>query len=118
GAAIAALQRGLEIYPDDVDASRQLAWELATAPDPGLRDAVEARRLAEFAFAKNAGNPLASDTLAAAMAENGIYTEAAALAETALGLLQDNEDQLRGEIIERRELYLANKPYRQTIPQN
>ena len=118
GAAIAALQRGLEIYPDDVDASRQLAWELATAPDPGLRDAVEARRLAEFAFAKNAGNPLASDTLAAAMAENGIYTEATALAETALGLLQDNEDQLRGEIIERRELYLANKPYRQTIPQN
>ena len=118
GAAIAALQRGLEIYPDDVEASRQLAWELATAPDPELRDAVEARRLAQFAFAKNAGNPLASDTLAAAMAENGIYTEAAALAETALGLLQENEDELRGEIIERRDLYLANKPYRQTVPQN
>ena len=117
-AAIAALQRGLEIYPDDVDASRQLAWELATAPDPEVRDAVEARRLAEFAFAKNAGNPLASDTLAAALAENGIYTEAAALAETALGLLQENEDELRGEIIERRDLYLANKPYRQTVPQN
>ncbi len=45
-------------------------------------------------------------------------TEAAALAETALGLLQDNEDELRGEIIERHKLYLANKPYRQTIPQD
>ncbi len=85
-------------------------------PTRSLRDAVEARRLAEFAFSQNAGNPLANDTLAAAMAESGIYSRPSALAETALKLLQDEEDKLRGAIIERRDLYLASQPYRQTAP--
>jgi len=115
-AAIETLERGLRIHPGDADASRQLAWELATAPDASLRNAAEARRLAEFAFSQSAGNPLSSDTLAAAMAESGIYSEAIALAETALELLPDEDDTLRRAIMARRDLYLASKPYRQAAP--
>jgi len=112
--AIVVLRHGLEINPADVEMSRRLAWELATAPDKDLRNGKEAQRLAEYALSQRAGDPVFSDTLAAAMAENGDFAQAIEFADIALELLdRDGPDALRSAIIGRRELYLAQKPFRQ-----
>ncbi len=112
--AIAVLRHGLEINPADVEMSRRLAWELATAPDEDLRNGNEAQRLAEYALSQRAGDPVFSDTLAAAMAENGDFAQAIEFADIALELLDpDGPDALRSAIVGRRELYLAQKPFRQ-----
>jgi tetratricopeptide (TPR) repeat protein len=91
--AIALLREGLRRQPDDRPARLLLAWELATAPDPRLRNGAEALRLAQGAV-QEAG-PQALHVLAAALAETGRFEEAlrtareaAARAESA-GLKED-----------------------------
>jgi tetratricopeptide (TPR) repeat protein len=111
--AIRVLTEGLQQGPADPNNARLLAWELATAPDPALRNGAEARRLAEYAFSRRAGDPLFADTLAAALAEAGEFADAATLATTALDLAPADGGDLKTAIAARRELYLAGKPYRQ-----
>jgi Flp pilus assembly protein TadD len=68
-AAIAGFRRALALRPDWVPPLVALAWSLATAPDPALRDADEAVRLAERAADLTGGRDrTALDALAAARA--------------------------------------------------
>jgi tetratricopeptide (TPR) repeat protein len=87
--AVAArhFRRALEIQPDLLFARAQLAWLLATCPDPAVRNGLEALRTAEPLPAASEGrSPRAWDILAAACAEAGDFTRAVSLAERALDL--------------------------------
>ena len=69
-AAVASLDRAVAIWPDDYDANSRLAFLLATATDPALRDPPRAVALAERAASER--REFASlSTLAAAYAAAG-----------------------------------------------
>jgi protein O-mannosyl-transferase len=66
-----------------------LAWLRATSPDAKLRNAAEARRLAEQSVALSQNpSPAQLGTLAAAQAENGEFSAAANTARQALAMAQ------------------------------
>jgi tetratricopeptide (TPR) repeat protein len=83
-----ALKRLREIAAGAPDSPRMLdevAWLLATYPDPKARDGTEAVRLAERACALTERRiPALLDTLAAAYAEAGEFSHAISVAEEAL----------------------------------
>lgn len=75
----------LHDQPDSVETLNNLAWLLATCPDPAARDGAEAVRCAERASRLPAPRGMCvPGTLAAAYAEAGRYAEAVATAEKAL----------------------------------
>lgn len=82
--AIVALERVLAIAPHDVPASQSLAWILATAPDAKLRDGTRAARIVEPLLARTPDDIALLDTLAAAYAESGRFTEARARVQRAI----------------------------------
>jgi Flp pilus assembly protein TadD len=78
----------LEIQPDNQNTCNTLAWVLATWPDAAVRNGVKAVALAEKADRLTGGtNPVIIETLAAAYAEAGRYSEAATAARKALQLV-------------------------------
>ena len=91
--AISQYSQALQINPGLDDAANNLAWLLATCPDHSLRDGAKAVALARRAsdHAHNQ-NPVILGTLAAAYAEVGQFSEAAAVAQQAsqLALAQKN----------------------------
>jgi tetratricopeptide (TPR) repeat protein len=117
--AIAAWQRSLEIHPDQVYVLNNLAWALATTPDASLRDGAKAIALAQKAEKSGGGpdNPLVLHTLAAAYAEEGSYTLAAATAGRALELATAQKDEPLAASLQREiKLYEAGAPVRDRIP--
>ncbi|PWT84494.1 MAG: hypothetical protein C5B58_04635 [Acidobacteria bacterium] len=104
--AIAQYSDALRIAPDNVTARSNLAWLLATAADPSLRNGSEAVLLAEGAESESSGSenrPLVLRILAAAYAEAGRFAEAKRTAQQALQAaeVQGNSalsNALRGEI--------------------
>ncbi len=116
--AMRQYRKVLEIKPDYVEVLNNLAWLLATHPKASQRDGVKAIALAERANRLCGGQqPGALDTLAAAYAEAGRFSDALATARKALELAkrQDSRpmaDSLRARIA----LYEAGKPYHQTLP--
>jgi tetratricopeptide (TPR) repeat protein len=104
--AIAEYSQTLKLNPNMDEAANNLAWLLATCPDRSLRKGVEAVALARQASEHSHNqNPLILGTLAAAYAEAGKLSDAAATAKEArqLALGQHNaalaaalEAQLRG----------------------
>lgn len=114
-AAIESLRQGLRLAPDASRLVSLLAWELATAPEPGLRDGAEARRLAERVVAASP-RPEALDVWAAALAEEGSFEAAGQAARRALELAESaGNARLAQEIRHRLELYSRGRPYRQTL---
>jgi WD40 repeat protein len=88
-----------------------LAWTLATAADPKLRDGQRALDFAEQAVAAtNRKDPMIMDTLAAAYAELGQFTNAVRCQEEAIALL--DKGQLKADGTTRLKLYKSNTPYR------
>ena len=114
--AVDAWRQSLAINPEEPDIQNSMAWLLATAPDPSLRDGKRAVDLAERASQSSGGNDLmALHTLAAAYAEAGRYPEAVETAKRAIGLsaLLKNGDVTA--ILEKEiKLYQANTPIRDT----
>ena len=85
--AIAEYSDALRIAYDNVAAQSNLAWLLATAADPALRNGPEAVRLAERAESESSrgeNHPVVLRILAAAYAETGRFVEAKKTAEQAL----------------------------------
>lgn len=82
-------RQALRLNPKRWDAANNLAWILATQPDPRPSEVSEAIRLAEATckMARNT-NPVLLDTLAAAYAADGRYGDAAAAAKRALNLAE------------------------------
>jgi tetratricopeptide (TPR) repeat protein len=110
--AITVAQRALAIQPASVTIENNLAWMLATAPQPFLRDGARAVQLGMRASQSSGGaNPAFLHTLAAAYAAAGNFPAAVIAAQQALKIAaaQSNDplaSRLRGEI----KLYQAGQP--------
>ena len=87
--AIPHYERALEIDPESILPMNNLAWVLATHPDPSVRNGPRAVELA-FKAAKMTGasDPLYLRTLAAAYAETGGFQDAIRIARAALPLAE------------------------------
>jgi tetratricopeptide (TPR) repeat protein len=91
--AIAQYSQALQLRPGMDDAANNLAWLLATCPDRSLRNGVRAVTLARQASEHSHDqNPVILGTLAAAYAETGNLSEAAATAQRARQLALDQNN--------------------------
>ncbi len=112
--AVGEWRKALTFDPNYVPALFHLARVLASNPNPSLRNGGEAVELAERA-AKLTGSkqPAILDTLAAAYAEAGRFTEATETARRALAIAsQQNDRQLVAGLNTRIALYEAGTPFR------
>jgi len=115
---IAQYRHAVREQPRCVEALNNLAWLLATTPDPKLRNGAEAVRLAEQAMRLPAPKGMCvPGTLAAAYAEAGRFPDAVATAqkavadETAAG--ETRFAALNEQLLA---LYRAGRPFHETEP--
>lgn len=111
--AIAYWNKAMRLRPDWSEALNNLAWTLATHQDQQYRNAAEAVRLAKKACELTEyKQPDLLDTLAAAYAAAGKFTEAVKTAEKAieLAMLSGNKP-LAEQIQSRLQLYKTKQPY-------
>lgn len=106
-AAIEHLERGHALAPAWTVATNNLAWMLATAADPALRDEKRALLLARKAHEVTGGtDPEILSTLAAALAANGEFASAVTALDRAAAIAQSQgDDELAAEMIGRRRRY-------------
>jgi len=112
--SIAEYRKALLFNPNLGGALNSLGWILATIGDPKVRDSAEAVKLAERACKlTNYKNPYTLDTLGAAYAAGGRFSDAASVAEKALQLMSDSEGKAdRIEAMQQRlRLYQSGKMY-------
>jgi len=112
--ALQALRDGISKNRSNAGLTARLAFLLATARDPRIRNGREAHGLARRAVEATARkDPHALDALAAALAETGRVTDAASIADEAGRLAAAaGEKDLEAAIAERRRGYLAGRPWR------
>jgi protein O-mannosyl-transferase len=115
-AAIAHCRKVLELEPRPMLAQNTLAWLLATCPDASLRNGPRAVELAQQAAQFSGGaSPEILDTLAAAYAEAGRFSEAVETARLALNLAATQNKKPLAEAIQTRlKLYEAHAPYHES----
>ena len=113
--AIRLYRQVLALLPDSPEPFAELAWILATHPEPTPRDVQQAVSLAEHA-AQLTGNRDARvlNTLGAAYAAANRFDEAAAVARAALAVLGDNESDLGTAIRQLADLYSEGGRYRRS----
>jgi tetratricopeptide (TPR) repeat protein len=113
--SIAAYKEIRKRWPQSWVATANLAWILATAPDPRFRDGKEAVALADVAVQATSGRePQALNTLAAAYAQAGRFEDALRTANQALQAAQAAGPQGQGmvpRIQQLIELYTQGKAY-------
>ena len=98
----------------DADAENGLAWLLATCPNPGIRNGKKAVAYAQSFMAAGKGNDCTFlDTLAAAYAEDGQFTNAVSAEEKAIQLLGTGDKRYAEEFSSRLQLYQNDLPYHQ-----
>jgi protein O-mannosyl-transferase len=115
-ASDAYFRRGLELDPDWPEEARQMAWALATHPDPRRRNGAMAVRIArQICAADKYRQPEILDVLAAALAETGNYDEAQRILRSAVELAEKtySPHQLR-PLKQRQLLYERHEPFRIT----
>ena len=112
--AVAELDALLRARPDSPAVEMALAWLLATADDARIRDGGRALQLAEDADRRTEhDDPDALNALAAAYAETGRFSEAAATAERALAAAQrKGQTALLDALPARLAQYRAGQPVR------
>ncbi|MBW1684428.1 MAG: hypothetical protein JRS35_05125 [Deltaproteobacteria bacterium] len=111
-AAVAHWRESARLKPRFLVVTNNLAWLLATTPDPGQRDPAGAIELAERALRLTRDDAAVIDTLAAAYASAGRFAEAAQAAQRAHSLAsQAGEAALAAEIGRRLALYRRGLPY-------
>jgi tetratricopeptide (TPR) repeat protein len=107
--AIAALRELHAEFPSWTLAANNLAWMLATAADPELRDGTTAVAIAESLRESGA---LDRDTLAAAYASVGRFDDALVEIDAALAAARGSEDRVAvSELALRRARYAAREPF-------
>jgi tetratricopeptide (TPR) repeat protein len=118
--AIQHYNQTLELDPNFIEALNNLAWLLATDPDPSIQNPERAVSLAIKACElTNQKEALLVGTLAAAYAAAERFPEAIATAECAIELATaagQSEVAARNE--ELLNLYRAGQPYREAVPEN
>jgi tetratricopeptide (TPR) repeat protein len=108
-------RRAVAIGPDFVAAVTGLAWTLATAPSPAMRDGAQANTLAmRAARLTNRKNARVLDVLAAAQAAAGLFEAAVLTGEEAIGLAPDAS--LTLALQRRVALYRQRRPYTEPNP--
>jgi tetratricopeptide (TPR) repeat protein len=115
--AIVHYREALRLQPDLWPVLNNLAWILATDPNPANRDGQAAVRLAEHAcVVTGQREPWVEGTLAASYAEAGRFAEAVTTAEKAV-LLAEQTHQMELAARNRKliELYRAGKPYHEPV---
>jgi protein O-mannosyl-transferase len=112
---VAQYQEALRLQPDWVEVMNNLAWVLATAPEPAVRDGGEAVRLAERACELTGRtNWTQWDTLAAAYAQAARYPEAVRAAEEAVALAEaTGSKNLAAQTRERLHLYQSSRAFQE-----
>jgi Tfp pilus assembly protein PilF len=115
--AIADYDQAIRSKPNFAEACNNLAFMLATHPEPQLRDGARAVRLAERACELGQYKvPAHVDTLAAAYAEVGQFDKAVETAQKAIQLVQTaKNEELAKDMQSRLELYKANRPHRESF---
>ncbi len=115
GVAVTQYRKALEGRPDDPMLLNRAGWILATATDAGVRNGKEAAALAERAVRLTGRRDVTSlDTLAAAYAELGRFSEAEATAREAIALARATGEQaFVPELDARLALYRAARTFRQ-----
>jgi tetratricopeptide (TPR) repeat protein len=108
GEAVAYYREALIRDEGHPAATNNLAWLLATARDPGVRDPAEAVAHAERAALRDGSDPRALDTLAAAYAAAGRYHDAVRVAAVAREGAPDGSP-LAAELESRLELYRSGR---------
>ncbi len=106
----------VRLQPNDPRAISQLAWAMATRPEPSIRNEKEAIELAEWAVTLSHGHePVPLNTLAAAYAQAGRFSDALKTAQKALRLALQQQDQPLAESIRAKiALYRSHTPYLET----
>jgi Flp pilus assembly protein TadD len=117
---LAKRREELRARPNDAAVLNNTAWILATSPFVSLRNGPEAVTLARRATELFQNRePAFLGTLAAAYAEVGQFTEAAATARKALALAtQQNKMSLAESIQSKLPLYERQMPYRESLVQS
>ena len=116
--ALAHWRKVLSAQPNHLAVLNQTAWVLATSPEASVRNGAEALELAERAVRLSGGRePAFFDTLAAAYAEVGRFSEAVEIARRAMALAAQRNDQHLSEALHARiTLYKAKTPVREARP--
>jgi tetratricopeptide (TPR) repeat protein len=115
--AIAELERVLQGVPASPGPQAQLAWILATHPDPSVRNGRRAVELATQALG-TVGRSSAQllDVLAAAQAETGEFEAAQRTVSQAVAQAErDGQTKLARELTQRRQSYRQGRPWRQVL---
>lgn len=111
--AVAQLRKAMTVDANNVRPIADLAWLLAVCPDDDVRNGAEAVDLARRACAvTNYRNPALLNTLSAAYAEAGNFSEAIATATKALKLVDPKDNAQAQWIRQSLECYRAGKPCR------
>jgi tetratricopeptide (TPR) repeat protein len=104
----------IQRFPTEAQPYNDFAWMLATGIKDGVRNGQRAVELADKACKlteyKNAGY---LDTLAAAFAEKGEFTDALKWQEEAVKAASKEPEEVQADIKSRVELYKQKKPYRE-----
>lgn len=113
-AGVAALRAANALEPENRPVALDLAWFLATMPTASPEDRATTLRLARSA-ADQSTDPRPLDVLAAALAANGLFDEAASTIARAVELAErGGRTELAEALRQRLELYRAGRPY--TLP--
>ncbi|MBN1900879.1 tetratricopeptide repeat protein [Candidatus Sumerlaeota bacterium] len=112
-------RKALALNPDWAEVKNQLAWALSVSPDSQTRNPEESLRLALQACQRTDFKiPSYLDTLAAAYASSGRFSEAVDTAQKALDLaLALDQVSLAGDIEKRLELYKKRLPFFDSMTQ-
>ncbi len=118
--AVAQWEQSLKYDSDDGSAQNKLAWVLATAPDPALRDGERAVRLAERVLQiSGQRKAVVFQTLAAAYAETGRFSAAIDTAKRGLQLAtEQNNAGLVDDLKKNISLFESNVPVRDDTLRN
>jgi len=121
--AIIQFQKALAVQPSLVAAQgglANIAWVLATSPDPSVRNGTKAVELALQTDRLSGGtNPVMAATLAAAYAEAGRFPEAITTIQRAMQLANgQNNAALVAALQAQLKLYQAGSPFHQTGTSN
>ena len=114
--AIEHYEKALELAPESIPTLTNLAWLMATSPNPSLRNGLKAVELAKQADRLVGGtNTLVLRTLAAAYAETGEFENAIKTARSAMQLARmHGEASLITDLDQHIALYQHGMPYRET----
>ena len=114
--ALASMLLALEQKPDSIEFKNNLAWLLATCPEPSLRNGPRAVILAKEAAATKLNSSIL-DTLAAAYAETDQFDKAVEAAKKAVELSRAKGKSDFTAVLENRlKLYEQGMPYQDDAP--